>query len=106
MHNDKVSAREKVLNMVAECVCHDRNIAYGEPEDNFRLIAALWTEYLMAKGLINAPLASEDVAMLMCLLKIARIATSVPKLDSYVDLAGYAVCGGAIINAKPQSAAE
>lgn len=34
--------------------------------------------------------------MMMALLKIARIATGQAKSDSFVDLAGYAACGGEI----------
>ena len=37
---------------------------------------------------------------MMALLKIARIATGGPKEDSWVDLAGYAACGGEIVSAK------
>lgn len=40
-----------------------------------------------------------DVAMMMALLKIARIRTGTATDDSYVDLAGYAACG-AEINSK------
>lgn len=40
-----------------------------------------------------------DVAMMMALLKIARIRTGTATNDSYVDLAGYAACG-AEINSK------
>lgn len=36
----------------------------------------------------------EDVAALLGLLKIARIATGHGKSDNWVDLAGYAACGG------------
>lgn len=36
----------------------------------------------------------EDVAALLALLKIARIATGHGKSDNWVDLAGYAACGG------------
>ena len=34
------------------------------------------------------------VAALLALLKIARIATGHGKSDNWVDLAGYAACGG------------
>ena len=35
-----------------------------------------------------------DVAMMMALLKIARIAGGAGTRDSFIDLAGYAACGG------------
>ena len=37
-----------------------------------------------------------DVAMMMALLKIARIQSGTGTDDSFVDLAGYAACGGEI----------
>jgi len=36
------------------------------------------------------------VAMMMALLKIARIRTGTATEDSFVDLAGYAACGAEI----------
>ena len=36
---------------------------------------------------------AKDVAMMMVLLKIARIAAGGGKADSWIDLAGYAACG-------------
>lgn len=42
----------------------------------------------------------EDVAMLMALLKIARICSGTGTADSFVDLAGYAACGGEIAGGK------
>ena len=62
---------------------------YGKLEDNFNLIAQLWSVYM------NTSFMAKDVAMMMALLKIARIKTGV-KADSYVDLAGYAACCGEI----------
>ncbi len=37
-----------------------------------------------------------DVSMMMALLKIARIAGSQTADDSFIDIAGYAACGGEI----------
>lgn len=89
--------RKEILETAVACVCGQREEDYGSPEDNFTVIAALWEIYLKAKCL--SPSASvcvmaEDVAVMMALLKIARIATGRSKPDSYVDLAGYAACGG------------
>lgn len=41
--------------------------------------------------------------MMMALLKIARCTTGQVKLDNYVDLAGYAACGGEIAMRKEDS---
>ena len=45
------------------------------------------------------PQFSKDVATMMGLLKVARIATG-NKADSFVDLAGYAACAGEIATAE------
>lgn len=89
--------RKEILETAAACVCGQREEDYGSPEDNFETIAGLWEIYLKAKC-ISSPadvcVMAEDVAMMMALLKIARIATGRSKPDSYIDLAGYAACGG------------
>lgn len=95
------TTRESILDAAKQCVCTDREGQYGSPEDNFTLIAKMWSEYLRATGLGDGDdsrdlISAEDVAVMMCLLKIARIATGEPKADSWIDLAGYAACGGEI----------
>lgn len=80
--------RKEALQKVEQIVCQDREQQYGSPEDNFATIAKLWNAYLK-KDIIRP----SDVAMMMALLKVARIATGNYKEDSYIDLAGYAICG-------------
>ena len=46
-----------------------------------------------------------DVAAMLALLKIARIASGHAKADNWVDLAGYAACGGEIQSAADNPAA-
>ena len=81
------ATRESILDAAKRCVCGDREQDYGSPEDNFAVIAALWTAYT------GTDITPKDVAMMMALLKIAR-AKAGSKPDTYVDLAGYAACGG------------
>lgn len=85
--------RSEILDAARKCVCGDREQDYGSPEDSFKTIAHLWEDYLTAK---NTPvnLTPKDVAAMMALLKIARVATGHGKADNWVDLAGYAACGG------------
>ena len=85
--------RQEILETAAQCVCTDRQSQYGKPENSFLCIARLWEDYLTAK---NTPvdLTPKDVAAMMALLKIARVATGHGKADNWVDLAGYAACGG------------
>ena len=44
---------------------------------------------------------TEDVPMMMALLKIARASTGKFKADNYIDLAGYAACGMEIAGKMP-----
>ena len=82
--------RAEILEKARTCVCGGRETDYGTPEDSFQTIAALWSAYT---GHDYSPV---DVAVMMGLLKIARIKSERATEDSFVDLAGYAACGGEI----------
>lgn len=90
--------RQRVLKEAEKCVCGGREQDYGTPEDSFRLIAQLWESYIRETivGLTDVCINPEDVAVMMALLKIARLAYDPKHMDSWVDLAGYAACGGEI----------
>ena len=80
--------REEILDAAKRCVCGDREQDYGSQEKNFERIADFWQDYL------GYPVTPRDVAAMLALLKIARIATGHDKEDNWIDLAGYAACGG------------
>ncbi len=84
--------RHEILDKAKECVYGQREQDYGTPEDNFRMIAELWNAYFG-----DRVFTAKDVAMMMALLKIARIRSGNATEDSFVDLAGYAACGGEIV---------
>lgn len=84
--------RQRVLREAEKCVCGHREQDYGTPEDSFQKIGTFWTAYLNYAANIDA----EDVAAMLALLKIARISENTQHMDSWVDLAGYAACGGEI----------
>jgi hypothetical protein len=86
--------REECLDAAMAAV-RDRPAAYGAPENNFERIAALWNAHvdnLGGVGHFNAT----DVAIMLALLKIARLASAPEHTDSWVDLAGYAACGAEV----------
>lgn len=88
--------RADILHAAEKCVCGQRETDYGTPEDNFKTIAELWSVYLdrISVGKYGNMIVDEkDVAVMMALLKIARIARGGGKADSWIDLAGYAACG-------------
>lgn len=87
--------REDILNGAKDCVCRSREAEYSSPENSFTAIANLWTSYLDAafpdeKVLLTC----KDVAAMMVLFKMARVATGRGKADNWIDAAGYAACGG------------
>lgn len=88
--------RTEILDAAKACVCGQRKEDYGTPEDNFGLIADLWSAYMRKKCVAAVCILPEDVAAMMALLKIARIAAGSATADNWVDLAGYAACGGEI----------
>ena len=91
--------RKEILEAAAKCVCSDREQDYGSPENNFRTIAVLWEAYLEQKCVSAGTelcIMPEDVAAMLALLKIARISSGHAKEDNWIDLAGYAACGGEI----------
>lgn len=87
--------RADILHAAEKCVCGQRETDYGTPENNFKAIAELWEAYLnkaCTRG-VNVRVEAKDIAVMMALLKIARIAAGGGKADSWIDLAGYAACG-------------
>ena len=90
-------SRAEILDVAKRTICNDRNDQYGEPEDNFKMIADLWGDYLHKK------LSAEDVANMMILFKVARNVTGSGKMDNWIDICGYAACGGEIAEKNDRS---
>ena len=90
--------RNEILEQARKCVCGDREQDYGSPEQNFQTIASFWEVYLKKSVPPGTDLCilPEDVAAMLALLKIARISSGHAKDDNWIDLAGYAACGGEI----------
>lgn len=82
--------RKEILETAAHIVSGQRETDYGTPEDSFQNIAALWSAYL------STNISSIDVAVMMILLKVARMYGGAGTEDTWVDIAGYAACGGEI----------
>ena len=82
--------RFDLLDTAGEIVGGHRVTDYGEPEDNFGVIARLWSAYL------GIDISDVDVSMLMVLFKAGRIKSGTATEDSFVDICGYAACGGEI----------
>lgn len=68
---------------------------HGGKTLNHQNIADLWNAYL--GNALMPKLKAHDVAVMMCLLKIARMKLGETNRDNYVDLAGYAGVAGEIM---------
>lgn len=88
MTENKIMKRSDILKEAKEIVTHDRESQYGAPEDNFQKIAKFWSTYL------GTHISATDVANMMVLLKVARSSSGEQKMDNYIDICGYAACGG------------
>jgi len=82
--------RAEILATATQYVTKDRAATHGDAERNFKTIAAYWSIHL------GHPLAAADVAVMMALLKIARIGSNAGNADNWVDGCGYLACGGEI----------
>ena len=84
---------QSVLKEAEKCVTGPRRRDYGTPDENFGLIASLWSVQLKHE------VTPMQVALCLILLKVARQANS-PKRDNLVDIAGYAQCASELKGAK------
>ena len=82
--------RSEILDTAREYVTQDRAATHGDAERNFNLIADYWSVHL------DVNITASDVAVMMTLLKIARIRSNPRNEDNWVDACGYMACGGEI----------
>ena len=88
------ATRRAILDLAAAAVLHDRERDHGAPEDTFALHARLWNAYLSSKCGVEINLSPADVAAMLVLFKVGRIAANPAHGDSWADAAGYSACGG------------
>ena len=67
-----------------------REKEYGNKLKNHDNIAKLWSAYK------DIEFTARDVAVMMALLKIARIHSNPTHMDNWVDACGYLACGGEV----------
>ena len=91
--------REEIIKQIEKCILNDRQNTYGTPENNFQTIANFWNEYLGVKDDFFK-LSPKYVAIMMMLLKVARMKSSPNHIDNFVDCAGYSIIAGSFVNDK------
>jgi len=82
--------RGKILDEAKRLTASDRNEIYGDPHINHKRIADLWSVYL------ETEITPSQVALCLCLVKIARLIETPDHLDSFIDLAAYGAIAGEI----------
>lgn len=82
--------RVSILEDASECVSVDRALTHGDVEDNFASIAAIWSARL---GVTIRP---DQVAIMLIDLKTVRAWGNPSHYDNWIDMAGYAACGGEV----------
>lgn len=121
----KGNTKESICSEADRLVDGARQGTYGHPLDNFTNIAELWTAYLRGKAYDFDPkdfvpepseveggfpratsdwLDPDDVAMLLVLLKVARLENGYHR-DTLVDIAGYAKCNDLLVTERDRRAA-
>ena len=83
--------RGQVLDTAKEYVTKDRAADHGNMENNFSTIGKYWSVHL------GVDVSATDVAVMMTLLKAARIKSNPSHPDNWVDACGYMACGGEIV---------
>ena len=83
--------RGQVLDTAKEYVTKDRAADHGNMEDNFNTIGKYWSVHL------GVDVSATDVAVMMTLLKAARIKSNPSHPDNWIDACGYMACGGEIV---------
>ena len=82
--------RAAILSTATQAVTVDRAATHGDAERNFASIGAIWSARL------GVPITAAQVAIMLVDLKTCRAWGNPGHADSWVDIAGYAACGGEI----------
>ena len=80
--------KETVLSEANRIIYGDREKTYGHPAKNLKVIAEMWNAYIGDQ--ICFCFQPKDVAVMMILLKTARLANDINHRNSIVDICGYA----------------
>ena len=83
-----VWGREQVLDGARDCVMRDRAATHGAVEESFTTLAKIWSARL------GVAITAEQVTIMMIDLKGVRAWKNPGHADNWVDMAGYAACGG------------
>jgi Domain of unknown function (DUF6378) len=83
-----ISKRAAILDAARDAVTRDRAATHGAVESSFGHLAAVWSVRL---GVTVTP---AQVTLMLVDLKVTRAWGNPGHGDNWVDIAGYAACGG------------
>jgi hypothetical protein len=86
--------RTDILTAANAHITQDRQATHGNPENSFGLIATYWAAHL------DCEVTAADVAVMMTLMKLARINGNPAHRDSYEDGCGYLAIAGELAGVK------
>ena len=86
---DSTPDRAWLLRKAEKIVCGERNKDYGEPVENMKRTAAMFSAYLGDRRELD----STDIAAFGIILKLGRLSHDRGSADSWLDVAGYAAIG-------------
>tara|TARA_R110000823_G_scaffold207592_1_gene338143 strand:+ start:1106 stop:1366 length:261 start_codon:yes stop_codon:yes gene_type:complete len=80
--------RGQILDEAKRLTLNEREAIYGTPLVNHQRIAKFWSIYL------EHEVTPQDVALMMALVKVARLIQTPDHLDSVIDLCSYGSIAG------------
>ena len=89
-----MSKKENILELAKQLVSNDREGTHGDAKKNHEQIAEFWNIYLDDKLKPMESITSDNVAMMMALLKISRSTQGNLNVDDFVDGAAYIAIAG------------
>lgn len=92
--------RADILDTALKAVTVDRAATHGKAEDTFGSIASVWSARL------GVEITSAQVAIMLIDLKTCRAWSNPSHADNWVDMAGYAACGGELATGIERSIEE
>jgi len=79
----------EIANKAASLISGDRADQHGDKLKNHENIATMWNAYLQIRKEPATSLNGFDVAVMMSLLKVARMQTGAFNIDDAIDAVGY-----------------
>ena len=90
------SPAAQILSKAAELIDGERNVQHGDRKACHTQIARLWSAFL------GVQVTAVDAALMLALLKIARMKTGSGNGDNFVDGSAYIALAGELANHVPR----